>query len=409
MKKDISKKPLNLANVDFLHRQHKLLINPEYQRGSVWSLSQRQWLIDSFFHKIDVPKVYFRSISKNNYDYEVVDGQQRIRAVIDFIGNGFKLAAESDPVDGNPIANRTYNELHSDLQMEFNNCNFDVVIMNEAYTDDDIEEMFLRLQNGTPLNAAEKRRAMHGQMRKVVETLGHHKIFSLCSFSDKRYAYEDAAAKVLHLTIKGGWADIRPETIKETYEANEYITETDPNVIKVAKAFNFISDAFKSHHSPKLKKYAIVTLTQLTINLLENYDLQQHKDKFAKAYLAFELKRRKNEELPEKKQNGELAAFTDAARSDSVPNMKYRHDLLIQEIIKDIPEMVLKDRQRGFSEEQRRAIYWQNAGKCQICKEPCTDSDFHADHIKPHSKGGETKISNGQVLCPGCNREKYNN
>ena len=37
------------------------------------------------------------------------------------------------------------------------------------------------------------------------------------------------------------------------------------------------------------------------------------------------------------------------------------------------------------------------------------DTDFHADHIEPHSKGGETRLSNGQVLCESCNKKKSAN
>ena len=46
----------------------------------------------------------------------------------------------------------------------------------------DIEEMFSRLQNGTPLNAAEKRRAYHGNMKHVVINLGKHNRISSSGF-----------------------------------------------------------------------------------------------------------------------------------------------------------------------------------------------------------------------------------
>ena len=45
-------------------------------------------------------------------------------------------------------------------------------------------------------------------------------------------------------------------------------------------------------------------------------------------------------------------------------------------------------------------------GICKECGEKCTQNEFHADHIIPHSKGGETKLSNGQLLCPTCNLKK---
>ncbi|MES2290255.1 MAG: HNH endonuclease signature motif containing protein [Pseudomonadota bacterium] len=44
---------------------------------------------------------------------------------------------------------------------------------------------------------------------------------------------------------------------------------------------------------------------------------------------------------------------------------------------------------------------------CQKCGDPLTGS-FHADHIKPFSKGGWTVTANGQALCAPCNLAKGN-
>ena len=87
-------------------------------------------------------------------------------------------------------------------------------------------------------------------------------------------------------------------------------------------------------------------------------------------------------------------------------NMQYRHDFLVKEIVKALPKLELKDRQRDFTEEQRWAIYWRDKGKCQSCKKKCAENAFHADHKKAHTKGGRTTISNGMVLCSICNLKK---
>jgi superfamily II DNA or RNA helicase len=41
-------------------------------------------------------------------------------------------------------------------------------------------------------------------------------------------------------------------------------------------------------------------------------------------------------------------------------------------------------------------------GRCKNCGQPLMGS-FHADHIKPFSRGGKTITANGQALCPNCN------
>jgi 5-methylcytosine-specific restriction endonuclease McrA len=60
---------------------------------------------------------------------------------------------------------------------------------------------------------------------------------------------------------------------------------------------------------------------------------------------------------------------------------------------------------RSFSKNQRRLLLWLSAGFCQLCGKRLYES-FHADHIKPHSKGGTTTTRNGQALCPPCNLRK---
>jgi hypothetical protein len=144
---------LPLYNLNYLNNAKKLWLNPEYQRGSVWTLSQKQLFIDSLLIEIDIPKLYWRKIKKDGYEYEVVDGQQRLRVVFDFFQDKYRMPSDADDVDGHPVKSRTFSELPTDLQMKLNGQNLDVVVFDSSYTDDDIEETFLRLQNGTPLNA----------------------------------------------------------------------------------------------------------------------------------------------------------------------------------------------------------------------------------------------------------------
>jgi len=48
--------------------------------------------------------------------------------------------------------------------------------------EEEVREMFLRLQNGTSLKAQEKRNAMTGNMRDFVKQVASHKLFDNCKF-----------------------------------------------------------------------------------------------------------------------------------------------------------------------------------------------------------------------------------
>lgn len=387
------------------YNSKKLELNPTYQRNAVWTLSQKQLFIDSIIREIDIPKIYFRLIGISPNRFEVVDGQQRLRTIFEYMDEGFALSNDSDKIGDKSIANLTYKGLDlKDLQMDFDDVNLDIAILSD-YTDDDVEEMFLRLQNGTTLNAPEKRRALNSDMRTIVSEISKHKIFNLCAFNNNRYGYEDAVSKILHIMLHGSITDIKPVSIKKTYMLNAKITNSDSNVKKLNAAFNLITDCF-GNSTNILKKYSIITLTYVVVHLIDNYNIRSFKKELAKAYLDFELLRVENEELDESKQDSELAAYSDAARSDSVASMKYRHDILLEYIIESIPDLKRKDKIREFTKEQRAAIYHRDGGVCKICKTKCTDDSYHADHIVPHSKGGETKLSNSQLLCPTCNLKK---
>lgn len=70
-----------------------LNLNPDYQRDLVWSDEQKIALIDSVFRNVDIGKfAIIRRSFKDDvlYYYEVLDGKQRIQALIDFYESRFE-------------------------------------------------------------------------------------------------------------------------------------------------------------------------------------------------------------------------------------------------------------------------------------------------------------------------------
>ncbi|MYH48482.1 MAG: DUF262 domain-containing protein, partial [Gammaproteobacteria bacterium] len=153
---ETSKKPWPLATINGI--RDRVDTNPDYQRPPVWGRGQKQLLVDSILRNYDVPKLYWRRTGKKPDTYDVIDGQQRLRAVWEFFAGEYSLPRNADPVDGYPVASLKYGNLPDELRIRLDTYPLDVVLVDDA-DEDEVREMFLRLQNGTTLRAQEKRNA----------------------------------------------------------------------------------------------------------------------------------------------------------------------------------------------------------------------------------------------------------
>jgi len=61
---------------------------------------------------------------------------------------------------------------------------------------------------------------------------------------------------------------------------------------------------------------------------------------------------------------------------------------------------------RLYRKKDKFILFQFAGGLCQLCNTPLNSENYHADHIKPYSKGGKTDIKNGQALCRSCNLKK---
>ena len=140
---------------DFVARieSGELDLETEYQRDIIWKKEKQQLLVDSILKDIDVPKIYL-AYFKDDKKYECVDGKQRIASILDFYNNAI------------PTPSNEYFKSLSNKK-DFLEYSFSVSIIEDP-TDDDITELFKRLNIGTPLNGGEQIHAMRGDMRDFI-------------------------------------------------------------------------------------------------------------------------------------------------------------------------------------------------------------------------------------------------
>jgi hypothetical protein len=71
-----------------------LVIAPKFQRRPIWHRPARAFFIDTLIRGLPVPPIYLRisqSEDRSRTIREVIDGQQRIRALLDFIDGNYAL------------------------------------------------------------------------------------------------------------------------------------------------------------------------------------------------------------------------------------------------------------------------------------------------------------------------------
>lgn len=189
--------------------------SPPYQRqGEIWSMEKKQLLIDSIINRYDIPKLYFHKLEKNEAkkkkkDYAVVDGRQRLEAIFGFLDGEFSLAKDFEYLPENTIkaGSMTYADLakkYPKLKQRLDAFALPIVCISTEDMDL-IDDLFFRLNEAVPLNAAEKRNAIGGDMaNEIKEVAGHHFFTKKIRFSNKRYQHLEVAARLLF--IEDNWS-----------------------------------------------------------------------------------------------------------------------------------------------------------------------------------------------------------
>ena len=223
MKSPINIYPMSDSAILWVNAKRSAIeVDPPYQReGDVWTLEKRQLLIDSILNGFDLPKLYFHRFARpkdkgtqKGIQFAIIDGRQRLETIWHFVDDKFSLADDFKFFEDTKVkaGGLTYSDLakeYPSLKMRFDAKTLPVVIV-ETDDLDLIEEMFSRLNEAVPLNAAEKRNALGGPMAKAIRDVAEHKFFQECiAFSNKRYQHREAAVKFLYLEREGTIIDTK--------------------------------------------------------------------------------------------------------------------------------------------------------------------------------------------------------
>lgn len=406
-----------------------LSVNPEYQRGAVWSEAQQKKLIDSVLRGYPLPLIYLhhkkRSIAGiTNETFEIIDGQQRMNALNKFAEDNLVLF---DPIKDDKIAHFpkfikdspcewskcNYEKLSNELKHKFNDTELFIVKVTTSH-DDEARDLFIRLQAGLPLNAQEKRDAWpggytefalkYGGKKEISRYPGHEFFRKMVAVpSTDRGAIRTLCAQMGMLyfndATKGNWLNLGTQPIDDYYYENLSFDVYSDRVMDFSKNLQLVFDLFAGYNGPKLKVHEAIHIFLLVKDLSESYTPSWHA-KFVEAFEEFRL----NAAIHKKEKEGEYwsnyGTWT-MTQATSPFSLETRHNFFAKKMLQ-ILQPIQKDLTRSYGPIEREIIYFQHKKKCAVCKSEINWNDLEIHHVDEHQNGGKTSIDNGVPVHSSC-------
>tara|TARA_R100001369_G_scaffold10982_2_gene24332 strand:- start:2148 stop:3686 length:1539 start_codon:yes stop_codon:yes gene_type:complete len=326
------KKPLD----KLYSRRNRYELQPDYQRDKVWSKDGKQKLLDSILKQWDIPKVYLHVVDEENFD--VVDGQQRLSTVYEFYGNEIEL---SDDYSGE-YGGLSYEDLPDKIKDLFDDYEIDIVLIEDA-TEEELKELFARLQLGKALNSGEKLNAIHGNLRDFIKELIENKFFKkTISLKNTRHSHMSLAGQLCILGIKG-IDNLKFKDIESLLSSNVNFNSNSNQGKNITQIVNFLASSFYDETKIFKNKASITTLFALLITMKSNgFSLSQkeNKNKIVEFYYEFTEQLRVEIEKGAKSKNPEFVFYQSNVTqgADSITALKNRLSIIITKLVTKFPE-----------------------------------------------------------------------
>lgn len=244
MKKvQLSHRMYSMDDIKRLLEKKELVIQPKYQRRRTnWPNTAKTSLMDTIFNNYPIQPIYLResvTLSRERRK-EIIDGQQRISTIIEYINNQFELGKN---FSDSTLHGYKFSELPFEFQQDILDYELSFISIKGA-TESDIISIFSRLNSFTlPLNAQEKRNAIwSGQFKSLIYNLSSlYSAFwnNFKIFSDKAIARMKEAQFISEVitTIELGYDQFSSKKIDEIYKKYD---DKFQNSEHYYEAFNYI-------------------------------------------------------------------------------------------------------------------------------------------------------------------------
>jgi hypothetical protein len=283
-------------------------LQPNFQRGEVWTTAKKRKLIDSILREWHVPPIHVVVAAQGKQ--EVLDGQQRLTAIRDFIEGHLTVDGNAEPFDRDisSLADLLYDDLPSEVKRRFDQFTIRVFRLTD-YRPGEPGELFFRLNQMTYLTAAEQRNAFFGPVREQVRALVEIMESSPSSigFSNRRMAYDDVIAKFL-CTLESGTLSVKlgAAEISTRFRSSSAFSQKDLTLAESSIKF-FMASIDEISFRTRFNKATLFTWLMFAMHFVR---AKEPSDQLAGFVSDFEQQRSKENEAVQDFRRSQLTTFS---------------------------------------------------------------------------------------------------
>ncbi|TCI25271.1 DUF262 domain-containing protein [Exiguobacterium sp. SH5S4] len=245
---------------------------PIQRAGGQWNREQQSYLVHSVASNFPIPPIYTVVYNERHEETDeiipvryVLDGKQRLTTLLDYINGDYATIESLDEIyiEGTKfeIAGKFFGDLDEEVQDAIVSKTLTLyTIKGEFVTDEEIEDLFFRMNNGTQLTKQQQAKAKMGvEWAKRLQEMSEHRVITeFAAFSKAQVNGEKHISAILQAMMM--LDDYDYKNVSERVIADYSLTfkEDEENkfelFLKIEEAIQYLDRVFDEKEKVLMKK-----------------------------------------------------------------------------------------------------------------------------------------------------------
>lgn len=332
--------------------EEELVIDLTYQRRKVWGLQDNVRLIETIMLDLVIPEIFMWDYSTDPNTGKtithIVDGQQRINAIFEFIAGNYRLQKKYllDNEIKNKYGDKFFSELDDEIKRDIWSYELSIVNLDKNFSKEEIRAMFYRLNlTDYSLNEQEKRNSMGSAFGIKSEELANEQfwqIYKIFSPADiRRMKDVEYSSSIILLAREGVVDQTKSDKLDQIYKdyCEEYV-DAEKDFDKIHNAMTLIFEITDGQTNNFIsKKTQMYSMFSVMFDFSENgieitTQMKEIFNEFICGYSLFKNEYEIESDTNEQQQTVEILKRYKLASSEGVNKLNNR--MIRYEILKKI-------------------------------------------------------------------------